>query len=394
MNIILYPRVAPGDRLRVWVAAFQVTQPPALSWLLDGRPVVPDVLRQMSSVRPDSMLPKDIPPANVSRAFSGVYEFRGVKPDTFYRVTVTSDGETETLETSTLPESVPTQLDRSLNVLLISCFHQAEDREGLAGTIVSQLKATSKPHLAILAGDQVYLDLPTLRDFPDDLRKLADKFEGDYSLNWSDKLAYAQVLAAAPSISVPDDHEYWNNYPHPSPFIANSRTSGGRDRWRQAAQAAYEGFQLAYPATLGQPITIDIEPLSFFFADTRSNKNVDRKFTMPDDARAELDRWAAHVIAEKMFGIFISGQSLFRASAGNLEGKMGDYELPNYKDYDEIIGSLTRIVNAGRPVLCLTGDVHWGRVDDCSPGLPCTVRGPEEPRGLQHRRICDLQVRL
>ena len=362
MTITLYPRVAPSDRLRVWIGAFQITQPPGLAWSLDSNPTIPVTLRELSSVRADALLPAGVLPSNVLRAFTGVYEFRGLAPDTFHRVSVTTGGETTTVETRTLPESVSNQLDRSLNVLLVSCFHQAEDRGGVAGTIVSQLKATAKPHLTILAGDQVYLDLPTLKDFRDDLRWLADKFERDYTLNWSGPLAYTEVLAAAPSISLPDDHEYWNNYPHPSPFIANSRTADGRDRWRQAAQAVYKGFQLAYPATLGQPITLDVKPLSFFFADTRSNKNVNRDFTMSDDARAQLDSWADHVVAEKMFGVFASGQSLFREPAGNLGGKVGDYEMPNYGDYGDIMRSLKRMVDAGRPVLCLTGDVHWGRV--------------------------------
>src|SRR5258705_263898 len=117
---------------------------------------------------PDELLPVGIPSSNVSRVFTGVYEFGGLQPDTPCRVAVSTAGETRTLETRTLPESVPIQLDRSFNVLLISCFHQAEDRGGIASTVVSQLKATSKPHLTILAGDQVYLDLPTLKDFLDD----------------------------------------------------------------------------------------------------------------------------------------------------------------------------------------------------------------------------------
>ena len=248
-------------------------------------------------------------------------------------------------------------------MLLVSCFHQAEDRRGLAGTIVSQLKATSKPHLTILAGDQVYLDLPTLKDFPDELPFLAQKFEEDYALNWAGPLAYTEVLEAAPAISCPDDHEFWNNYPHPSPFIANSRFPSGQDRWRNAAQAMYEGFQLPYPTKLGFAETIDVDPLSFFFADTRTGKNINRLFTMTTDARKQLDDWVTNVIAAGRFGVFVSGQSLFAKAAGSIGGSIGDYELANYGDYGEIIRSLRRLVDEGKkPVLCLTGDVHWGRV--------------------------------
>jgi hypothetical protein len=360
MSIVLYPRAAPSDRIRVWIGAFNVTNAPALHWSLDGASKEPAALRALASVRPDSMLPPGQNPNNVPRAFTGVYEFTGLEPDKSYIVSVSANGEGATLETRTLPDAVTSQLDRSFNILLGSCFHQAEDRGGLAGIIVSQLKATSLPHLTLLAGDQVYLDLPTLKNFPDDLAWLADKFEKDYTLNWQGPLAYTQVLAAAPSISIPDDHEYWNNYPHPSPFIQNSLKSEGRARWRQAAQAAYEGFQLAYPARLGEPWTLDVHPLSFFLADTRSNKDPDRGFTMT--AHQQLDDWVSHVINGKLFGVFVSGQSLFREPAGDFGGSVGDFELANYGDYGRIMTSLQKLIDAGRPIICLTGDVHWGRV--------------------------------
>ena len=189
--------------------------------------------------------------------------------------------------------------------------------------------------------------MPTLKDFKDDVVWLADKFEKDYALNWEGELGYREVLAAAPSVSLPDDHEYWNNFPHTSPFIQNSLTPGGRDRWRRAAQAAYEGFQLAYPAKVGEPVVIEVSPLSFFFADTRTDKDFNRRFTMT--AHQQLDDWITAVIAKKQFGVFISGQSLFRDPAGNVGGKVGDYELPNYEDYGRIMQSLQRLADAGGP---------------------------------------------
>jgi hypothetical protein len=362
MEIILYPRVAPSDRLRVWVGVFDVTTPPALTWFLDDSPAVPVALRELTSVRPDEMLPADATPENTPRAFTGVYEFSGLTPDTLYRIRLQAGNQTTPLKVRTIPDAVATQLDRSFNVLLVSCFHQAEDRGGLASTIVSQLKATSLPHMTLLAGDQVYLDLPTLKDFSDDLAWLAEKFEGDYTLNWRGPLGYTGVLSAAPSVSIPDDHEYWNNYPHQSPFIQNSFKEDSRERWRRAAQAVYKGFQLAYPSSLGEPLILEVAPLSFFVADTRSNKDFDRRFTMTEEAHQQLDDWASQVIARRQFGVFISGQSLFSKAAGELSGGVGDFELPNYGDYNRIMSSLQRIVDARRPVLCLTGDVHWGRV--------------------------------
>jgi hypothetical protein len=357
-KIVLYPRAAPVDRLRVWLGVFQVTAAPALDWSLDDAPAQPTALRALSSVRTDDMLP-----ANVPRAFIGIYEFTGLQPDTLHKIVVRANGAAaEPLEVRTLPGTVTSQLDRSFNVLLASCFHQAEDRGGLAGIIVSQLKATSKPHLTILAGDQVYLDLPTLRNFPDDLAWLADKFEQDYTLNWCGPQGYEKVLAAAPSISIPDDHEFWNNFPQPSPIVQNTFTRDGRDRWEAAARAAYEGFQLTPPTTPDDPQHLNVHPLSFFFADTRSGKDPDRRFTMSAAARQRLDDWVTDVINNKHFGVFVSGQSLFRSPAGNFTGSVGDFELPNYEDYGEIMTTLKRLADAGLPLVCLTGDVHWGRV--------------------------------
>jgi hypothetical protein len=367
MKVVLYPRAAPHDCLRVWIGAFQTTQAPAISWTINQVATDPKVLREIASVRPDDLLPADGSPTTPPRAFTGVYEFAGLDADTPYEITATVDGETTTLQTRTLPQEIPGELDRWFNVLLVSCFHAAEDRGGLAGTIVSQMAAVSKPHLTFLAGDQVYLDLPTLQDFPDDARCLAQKFEADYTLNWAGPLAYTEVLKAAPSISVPDDHEYWNNFPHHCAIINNTYSDDGQARWKRAARTVFEGFQLPYPAQTGDPVIIDVDPLSFFLADTRTNKDPGLARTMSDESLTRLDNWVTAVINDKKFGVFLSGQSLFREEAHRILGvesdfAVGDYELPDYSDFPEIVNALKRLEAAGRPVLLLTGDVHWGRV--------------------------------
>ena len=199
MDIVLHPQACPSDRIRVWVGAFQATSAPVLTWLLDGAPAEPDALREIASVRGEDLLPAGVPAEQIARAFTGVYEFTGFLPDSLHTVAVEAGDAGAAVEVRTLPAAVPTELDRTFNVLLVSCFHAAEDRGGLAGRIVAHLKASSKPHLTLLAGDQVYLDLPTLSDFPDDEVELAEKFERDYINNWRGPAGYAQVLVAAPS---------------------------------------------------------------------------------------------------------------------------------------------------------------------------------------------------
>ena len=140
MHLLLHPRAAPNDRIRVWVGAFQTTAAPTLKWLLDDAEATPVALREISSVRPDDMLSGESSAEDQPRAFTGVYEFAGLLPDTLHKIIVAADGIRESIETHTLPAQVPASLDGSFNVLLVSCFHQHEVPSGATGTIVSQLR--------------------------------------------------------------------------------------------------------------------------------------------------------------------------------------------------------------------------------------------------------------
>jgi hypothetical protein len=310
------------------------------------------------------MLPANKQPDEVDRAFTGVYEFAGVEPDMPYVVTVQADGDQQTVATQTLPTAIPRGFDGWFNVLLVSCFHQAEDRAGRAGQLVSQLRAGAKPHLTLLMGDQVYLDLPTLQNFPDNAAWLAQKFENDYIANWWGPPGYGHILAAAPTVSIPDDHEYWNNFPNAATVAQNTWTAAGRKRWRQAAEAMYKGFQLPYPNGLGEAFILDVPPLSFFLADLRHGRSEGTAQLMTDNEHKRLEGWVRKLIRKGWFGVFVSGQSLFAQPVGKLAGSVGDYQLSDYEDFPRMVQALMRLTDEGRPFVCLTGDVHWGRVTE------------------------------
>ncbi|PTR17243.1 hypothetical protein C8R31_101402 [Nitrosospira sp. Nsp2] len=372
MKITLVPRVAPNDCLRLWIGVLS-SQMPALTWHLDNIPLnSPCVqpLRPLASAIADEL--RDERPVE---NFTGVFEISGLESGRVYKVSVTASTNgvitSAELRLKTLPSRIPDLLDGTFNVLLVSCFHHAEDRGGQAGLMASQLNSAARPDLTLLLGDQVYLDLPTLANFPANAAALAHKFEADYRANWQGEAGYSQLLRLAPTISVPDDHEYWNNFPHPSPFIQNSWTQSGRGNWTIAATDLYKAFQFAHerdayfhggPAELGDASVIDIEPLSFFLADGRSLRDPGRATVLTTRARKQLEHWAAEVIRKRCTALFITGQSLLDSASSEWKGKIADYLMPNYGDFGHITATLGKLAEAGLPVILITGDVHWGRV--------------------------------
>jgi hypothetical protein len=376
-----------ADRLHVWVGVADVAAPPALRWRLDGAAVAPTALRPLAPVLTGALAAR----ADTT-VFTGFFELRGLAPDTVFVLEVTAGTERVERRVATRPAGVPDGPQDRLNVLLISCFHQLEDKTGTAGAVLSRLKVT--PHLTLFGGDQVYLDLPTLADFEDDAGWLANKFQNDYLANWfGDRRAgdpravppgYPQVLALAPGVFVPDDHEYWNNYPFRATVLQNTWTAAGRARWKEAAEALYRAFQENPALGFGAPRVLDAEPLSILVLDTRSQ----RALTSLEDAgdllgargRAALAAWVDRLVAHAgderpWFGMLVTGQSFFSPAAGAVKGAIADYEFPDYPaDYAFMVAQVERVTAAGLPLILATGDVHWGRLlraeDPGAPGAP------------------------
>ena len=370
--------------LRIWIGiAYREVTAKAdekWSWKINGKVVQPSILRA----------PENWQIRNGKPFCSGVFEFSGLQPDTQYDITLRVGGEQISRIFKTLPDKVPSADDDRFNLLLLSCFHGAQDVNGNAGRALSTFKP--RPDLSIFAGDQVYLDLPTLRDFHDDPDWLQEKFLDDYLTNWFGvaqtqpashdiPTGFPQVLSLGPITTIPDDHEYWNNAPFSSPFIQNSWTESGRKNWIDAAERGFAMFQNGTAQALGTPRSLQIDPLSILILDTRSQRNrgkgdQPKSTTMRNAAgdllgqlgRTGLKKWADDLIATARsatprYGVLVTGQSLFSTAAGELKGNIADFEFPDYPaDYRFLVEQIERISLAGLPVLCLTGDVHWGRI--------------------------------
>ncbi|MDC0710159.1 metallophosphatase [Stigmatella sp. ncwal1] len=337
---------------------------PSLAWSLNGQRASPEALRPLQSVRSGPFLGSETP-----RMFAGLYDFIvDARLSQSFQVGVSVAGAPPvTAALRQLPPSVPTGLTSAFQLLLASCFHWEEDKTGMAGTSMENILRGFTPDLLLLTGDQVYLDLPALKSMSEQRPVMARKFEADYVRNWFDKSAYYNVIHSAPYACVPDDHDYWNNFPMPAAQLQNTWTAPGREAWGDAARMFYGHFQHVAPTPVGTPIQFDVEPLSFFLLDSRSWRDADFKGTMTPEARETLSAWVSRCIQEKRLGVFVTGQSLLMPKAGNFSRHWGDSTMNNYGDFPFLAGELDRLLRQGGDVLLITGDMHWGRVLRLTP---------------------------
>lgn len=263
-----------------------------------------------------------------------------------------------------LPDRVPSATGESFNVLIVSCFSEPTDPAGLAGSVVANLPATHTPDITLLMGDQVYLDNPIFTKPSWDTTELTQLFERKYIANWKigggRSNGFAQVLDAAPAVCIPDDHEYWNNYPRASVISPITLTTRGRQAWAEVAQALFTAFQQDKADEYCR--TLDVEPLTFFLMDNRTFRSADFGLSMrPADLQA-FQTWIERVIDTKSIAVLVTGPSLLQEPKPSLASKAFDSNLSNYADYPDIMASLLKLSRAGRPALLLTGDVHYGRI--------------------------------
>ena len=355
-----------GDsaHIRVWVGVFDSEPPDRLEWLLDGIPVRDE---DVVTKRPLE-LARSGAPEIVSR--TGVFDLEIAGPRKAYDVMANAVWDvgrrietSNVLSTWALPDSVPGGLGETFNVLLVSCFFEPKDG-GIGDLVASHLNGPNRPDLVLTVGDQVYLDNPWLKSFHWTETGFAKSFELKYRKNWQGS-RYANILRAGPVASVPDDHEYWNNYPQPGIIWPMTNFgSVGRDNWERAARSMFDAFQLAEPDRYSYEL--DVEPLSFFIMDNRTFRERDTIFVEARTLRPPdlllFEDWVDRVInSDTLLPILVTGPSLFQPPKRFGEKEL-DRNISNYADYPAIMEGLMKLSSHGRPPLTLTGDVHYGRV--------------------------------
>jgi len=277
-----------------------------------------------------------------------------------------ASGTVATATFRTLPDELPDWPDRPFTVLLGSCFCLESDQQGDVGYSFFWLPEDDRPTVKILCGDQVYLDIGTwvLQNFPDDEAWLGGTFLRKYVETWSqtdpaEQRGFGLILQEGANYFASDDHEFWNNFPNRATIVQNTWREDGRGRWERPARYLYQTFQDSTP---DRPKTFDVDPVSFFLLDCRfAREPGEERFAHPDRLN-ELKQWVEGLNASRRFGLLCLGQPIFEKPGSWFSRTFADKNLPDYKQYDDLVRVLAQ---CRRPLVVLTGDVHYGRVARC-----------------------------
>jgi hypothetical protein len=220
------------------------------------------------------------------------------------------------------------------------------------------------PELRFLVGDQIYLDVFSATGIPNPL--VAPNVWEIYTKQWADQ-NFQQFFMSTPTGILPDDHEFWNDYPHGNlqlPYLSNTVLRSNLER---DARAALQAFQLPLNVNGQASFSFAVPPLHFYVLDTRlSRTRYDAnpaRFMHPQD-RADVLQWLAHLPGP---GILVMADSLVTNPSPDwqrLLHTMGDVTLG---DYGEDFYALWQgIIGAPHDVLLLSGDVHYGGFGEVS----------------------------
>jgi hypothetical protein len=291
------------------------------------------------------------PFADLNKRFYATETIDGLVPNQDYEVEfqVRYEGQWHEMETgffSTLPQSLSNTPETAFTVGIGSCFYTKHDG-GRAGQAWEALYKNDelRPDIKFLAGDQVYVDIG-LGLFPLDDDDCQERIADDYAESWS---LLRSMMRRGGTWMLPDDHEYWNNYPFLKGFnpylITLEKSDSFRRRWEKACKMGVDAIQQVKTVR-----TFDIgNDLSFCVADLRSERTEDY-FVEPANFAQIID-WVDGLNSP---GVLVIPQPLI---AG--EGNDNDANLPDWDQYGEL---LKHIQNGNHDIVVLTGDVHYGRI--------------------------------
>lgn len=296
------------------------------------------------------------------------HRLEALAPDTVYRVQAEfadgSGGRATQAVLRTMPASLPLNgSGESLRVDLRSCFYL---KNGRASASQPRADISAPPHLKVLCGDQVYLDLPVL-EWPRGEQGRFLSWLDKYRENWSQLGGtFASVLGRGANLFVSDDHEFWNNYPYGAIYKPASWGSGSQDASTKIARALYQAFQADYETSQSGVQGLDIGPpgapeLSLRALDCRYFRSRER-FAPDKDVRA-ICEWIGGL---RCPGVLVLSQPLLDPAGNAFARRVKDAALADFPASFEPL--LAGIRESRHDLMILSGDIHCGRVS--SVALP------------------------
>ncbi|MCY4486169.1 MAG: hypothetical protein OXF11_03525 [Deltaproteobacteria bacterium] len=247
----------------------------------------------------------------------------------------------------TLPPRLPLKGESPFTIGLGSCFYNHRDG-GQAAVAYRALyehgAGTVRPDITALTGDQVYLDIgfDSLSLIP---REIRERIADDYALHWQ---ALDGILGRGGTWMLPDDHEYWNDYPFvdsPLPALWSLRLPHVRECWEAASRDAVTNIQrspVVETVAIGDDVTL-------CFADLRSHRT-EEAFLPAAPFRKLLD-WARRRTCP---AVLVLPQPLL-VRQNRVERNLRSYS----KQYAALLDALGAVAH---DIVVLSGDVHFGRV--------------------------------
>jgi len=291
-----------------------------------------------------------------------------------FHIQVGTNGDAQTFIWSTLPRQVTHD---GVTFLFASCFWQNNDRDGYYRAGLQDLQRQFAPQFKLLVGDQVYGDWPNDWDLGDDGIELYAK---RYQQYWGDEY-YREALQICPNFVTCDDHEYWNDYPEKQVHLPQTWDPKNRQKYGRGAEELYYQYQRCLNPDDARWYAFTIDPVSFFLADTRSEReecnDKGSSHFMSEQQWNALEAWQQGLTGP---GVLVLGQPLFQK-----DGDYKDHSLSNFKeDYARLWRVLERSFtgdnaqNQPHDVLILSGDIHTGRYAEAHGPFPDAPYGVPE----------------
>lgn len=357
----------PGFNALLWWFQGPSAKASDYSFELDGVPLHPAVLLNVGKVLNITLgTAGDV----AARTFLAVTEHNNEPPARTHwlRVFYQQKDPSNYAYSRTLPDAAD-----GLNMVLASCFYRDNNQLVTAAPLAKPfMSVDGLPHVKMLCGDQIYLDLSNGGWYP---HKLNDLWRL-YDEQWRDA-RFIAWMSRGGNLCMADDHEFWNNFPSQKragkiSFIF-SEPPEGIARKMEDAFLIYQAVLNADPADLLKNNPLNRERLHCFeFPGDLAPKRLRERFAMQvldtrtrrtalDDESSTKQFTAPQWLRETQQRIanrngpclLVTSQSMLDRGGGS-ESNLADYQ----GQFDALWNT---VWNNPHQMLLLTGDIHWSR---------------------------------